>query len=99
MAAAKGHRPPNAGKGRKLGSQNKLTRSVKEAFEAVFKDMQADPKKPYALGAWGQNNPDEFYKLAAKLIPQDVKATVKATVTSPDLAVIASALGIPEKPD
>lgn len=97
MPAAKGTRPPNAGKGRKAGSQNKLTKSVKDAFQAVFTDLQTDPKKPYALGNWARAQPDEFYKLAAKLIPTDIKASVDATVKAPGLEVAAAALGLPVK--
>lgn len=94
MAAAKGTKPPNAGKGRKAGVPNKLTKSVKDAFQHVFNDLQKDPEQPYALGQWAQAQPDEFYKLAAKLIPQDIKANVTATVKAPGLEVVAAALGI-----
>jgi hypothetical protein len=74
MAAPKGHRIPNAPKGR--SGPNKFTGTVKSAFEAVFKDLQVDPKQPHALGQWAKEQPTEFYKLAAKLIPQDIKASV-----------------------
>lgn len=74
-------KPPNAGKGRKKGSQNKLTRTVKEAFEHVFRDMQADPKNPANLRNWADREPDKFYPLAAKLIPTEVKGEMNHTVT------------------
>ena len=82
--------------GRQPGSPNRVTRTVKEAFEAVFRDMQADATKPYALANWAQMQPDEFYKLAAKLIPTDIKASVTATVKAPGLEVVAAALGVPQ---
>lgn len=81
MGTAKGVRPPNAGKGRKKGVQNKLTRSVKQAFEHVFQDLQKKPDEPYALGEWGKREPDKFYALAAKLIPAEIKGNLGVTVT------------------
>jgi len=95
MAAPKGHRIPNAPKGRT--GPNKFTGTVKSAFEAVFKDMQADPTKPYALGQWAQKSPEEFYKLAAKLIPQDIKANVTGhMVLTPNINCIIDSMA-PDK--
>lgn len=71
-------RPPNAGKGRKKGSQNKLTRTVKEAFEAAFNALQDQPGAK--LDDWAKGNPTDFYKIASKLIPTDVKATVEGSI-------------------
>jgi hypothetical protein len=95
MPAPKGTKPPNAGKGRPKGSANKLTKSVKDAFEAVFQDLQTDPKQPHALKAWAEQQPTEFYKLAAKLIPTDIKAQVDHTLKAPELEIVAAALGLP----
>ena len=80
--------------GRQKGSQNRVTRTVKETFEQTFKDLQADPNKPHALAKWAQDEPTEFYKLAARLIPTDIKASVTATVKMPGLEVVAAALGV-----
>lgn len=55
----------NAGKPK--GAQNKTTRLVKEVFAAVFDELQSDKKAN--LKAWAKENPTEFYRLAAKLIP------------------------------
>lgn len=65
-------------KGNKAASgrgANKITRTVKETVLAVFNDLQADPKAN--LFSWGKENPTDFYKIAAKLIPTEVNATVK----------------------
>lgn len=98
MPAPKGHRIPNAPKGRK--GPNKLTRSVKEAFEHVFKDLQKDPAKPYALAKWGQEQPTEFYKLAAKLIPAEIKGDLNHThKLTPEVDIVAAALGVSKKPE
>jgi len=59
-------------KGKPKGAQNKLTKSVKEAFEIAFSELQED--KEAKLSNWAKENPTEFYKLAAKLIPTSVNA-------------------------
>ena len=56
--------------GRVAGTPNKFTRTVREAFEHAFGNLQEDPA--VKLEAWAKQNPTEFYKLAAKLIPTDV---------------------------
>jgi len=62
----------NAGKPK--GAKNKITKTVKEVVFDVFEQLQVDPKAN--LFNWGKDNPTEFYKIAAKLIPTDVKAQV-----------------------
>ena len=59
-------------KGKPKGATNKLTKSVKEAFEIAFSELQED--KEAKLTNWAKENPTEFYKLAAKLIPTSVNA-------------------------
>ena len=61
-----------SGGGSRKGSPNKLTKSVKEAFEIAFSELQED--KEAKLSNWAKENPTEFYKLAAKLIPTSVNA-------------------------
>jgi len=58
--------------GKPKGAQNKLTKSVKEAFEIAFNELQGD--KNANLAKWAKENTTEFYKLAAKLIPTSVNA-------------------------
>lgn len=65
MAAAKGTRPPNAGKGRKKGTPNKLTKSAREAFARAFEEAGGAD----GLAEWALENRTEFYKLYARLIP------------------------------
>ncbi len=57
--------------GRPKGSVNKLTISVKDAFNAAFNAMQDKPD--VNLTEWGEKNPTEFYKLCSKLIPASVE--------------------------
>jgi len=61
-----------SGGGSRKGRPNKLTKSVKEAFEIAFNELQGDSEAN--LTNWAKENPTEFYKLAAKLIPTSVNA-------------------------
>lgn len=71
MAAPKGFRPPNAGKGRPKGIPNKKTALVKEAIEDAFAHLQASRDKN--LRAWAKANTDQFYMhLLPKLLPLQV---------------------------
>lgn len=65
--------PPNAGKGRKKGVPNKSTAAVKEALALAFEGIGGVP----TLIAWAKvpANQGEFYKLWAKLLPTEVKAS------------------------
>lgn len=69
--------------GRKAGTQNKLTKTVKEAFETAFEAMQGDPAAN--LGVWGKANLTEFYKLSARLIPAEINAKVSTQETALEL--------------
>jgi hypothetical protein len=82
MPFEKGH---NKATGRPSGSQNKLTKTVKERVLEVFNELQDDPKAN--LLSWAKKKPTEFYKIAAKLIPADINAKVDGkiiTVIAPD---------------
>lgn len=68
------------GPGRPRGSQNKLTRAVKDAFQAAFEDLQGDENNN--LLSWAQANPTDFYKLASKLIPSEINASVTGNLTA-----------------
>lgn len=61
--------------GRKKGTPNVATRTVREAFVEAFALVNQGPS---ALAAWGRANPDKFYPLASKLIPVDVTSDGKA---------------------
>jgi len=69
-------RPENAG--RKEGSINKLTKTVKERVLEVFNELQDDPKAN--MLNWAKEEPTEFYKIAAKLIPADINAKVEGKI-------------------
>lgn len=67
----------NAGKPK--GALNKTTKTVKETVLSVFNAIQSDHK--VNLTAFAKKHPKEFYAIAAKLIPTEVKGTVEATLT------------------
>ena len=81
------------GPGRPKGLQNKFTRKVKEAFESVFSDLQADENDPAHLKTWAKANPGQFYTLASKLIPAELNANVTG-----NLAGLIGGLGRGESP-
>ena len=61
----------NAGKGRKKGVPNRLTKSAKEAFACAFTGLGGARR----LQAWAEENQTEFYRLYARLIPVEQQVT------------------------
>lgn len=81
----------NAGKGRPLGSPNKATASVKAVLEEAFEKMGGVS----SLVTWAKNEPTEFYKLYAKLLPVQVQADMKHNGT---ISIIVDT-GVSRAPD
>ena len=54
--------------GRKAGTPNKFTVSMKASVLAVFNTIGADD----AFAGWARENQTEFYKIAARLIPTEL---------------------------
>jgi hypothetical protein len=67
-------KPGNPGKPK--GALNPLSKSVKETVLEVFNALQIEGGSS-SLKEWATQDPGEFYKIAAKLIPTDIKADVK----------------------
>ncbi len=67
--------PPAAGKGRKPGSVNKTTTAVKDALMLAFDSIGGVP----ALSLWAKDNPEKFYPIWAKLLPQEIKGELELT--------------------
>lgn len=65
-------------KGRPKGTQNKLTKTVRETVLSVFNDLQEDPKAN--LEEWAKKETTEFYRIAAKLIPTEFTGTVRTII-------------------
>ena len=74
MAWPKGR--PRPGAGRIKGSQNKLTRSIKEALLLAFNGMGGAAE----LERWGKKNQTEFYKICARLIPTEISGVDGAAI-------------------
>ncbi len=62
--------------GRPAGVPNKFTQSIRTAFELAFADMQTHfPKQgeeDFRLTMWAKKNPTDFYKLMARMVPQEI---------------------------
>lgn len=58
--------------GRKLGSPNRVSASIKDAFKRAFDDLGGVS----GLVKWAKTDPREFYKLVARLIPTEVNAAI-----------------------
>ena len=77
---------PTPGSVRLKGVPKKLTKSVKVVISSVFNELQdvdsnGKPKYPGAhILRWAQNEPGEFYRLAARRIPTEVQGTAPITV-------------------
>lgn len=61
--------------GRQKGAINKLTKTVRDTVLSAFNELQDDPKAN--ITTWAKDNPTEFYKIASKLIPTEVNASVE----------------------
>lgn len=60
--------------GKKPGTKNKFTSTVKETVLAVFNDLQGDRRAN--LKTFARKYPRDFYQIAAKLIPTEISAKV-----------------------
>lgn len=60
------------GAGRKKGSQNRFTSAIKDAVLETFEKLGGVKH----MVKWAEKNQTDFYKIAAKLIPQQINADV-----------------------
>lgn len=73
--ADKSHLFQKGNPGKPKGATSEFKSTVKEAVLDAFHKLQEGEETN--LAAWGKDNLTEFYKIAAKLIPTEVKATVE----------------------
>lgn len=64
--------------GRQKGTPNKFTMSVKEGLEHAWQGIGGAAH----LTAWARENPTEFYKLLAKLLPKSLDVTIKDEIST-----------------
>ncbi len=75
-------------RGRPKGTPNPLTRAFREAVMTVYHGLGGDA----AFLEWAQANPSDFYRICARLIPQEVAVNANVTplvidmVTEGDIA-------------
>jgi len=63
--------------GRQRGTPNKITRSFREAVHRAFENVGGVE----ALTEWAKENPGEFFKICARLIPVEISAPGGGVVT------------------
>ena len=63
--------------GRQAGTPNKITAAFKDALRFVYEDIGGNA----AFSEWAKENPTEFYKICARLIPTEVAASDNEGVT------------------
>jgi len=64
--------------GRVAGTPNKTTAAIKDAIMCVYNDLQSETGATHGhFFGWAHENPTEFYKLAARLIPVQTEHTGK----------------------
>lgn len=87
--AGKGSAPGERRGGRKAGTPNKTTASVRAALEKAYEAIGDDK----AFAAWALANKTEFYKLWIKMLPTSLQATITDNLTKEqrDAAVAAAA--------
>jgi len=68
--------PRTPGSGRQRGTQNRLTSAFKDAVKVVYEDIGGHA----AFATWARENRTEFYKIASRLIPVEVKSSQDNTV-------------------
>lgn len=77
-----------AGPGRPKGLPNKTTLAMKAAISEVYAKLQDKSGGDHAhFQGWAEENPTEFYKIAAKLIPQDINANVTGQIGMPEITL------------
>lgn len=55
--------------GRSAGTPNKITRAFRESVQIAFSAIGGDK----AFASWARENPTEYYRIAARLIPQELR--------------------------
>lgn len=88
MAAKKGTRPPNAGKGRPRGVPNKLTGELRDMIRLALDEAGGVSY----LVRQAETNPAAFLSLLAKVLPKEITATV--TPAPPRAEIDAMLIGV-----
>ena len=76
MSTHGGKRP---GAGKKAGSVNKMSMTVKDNVIAVFDAIGGNA----TMAAWAEGNQTEFFKLYSRLVPTDLNVAGDVTINWP----------------
>lgn len=91
MAAAKGTRPPNAGKGRPVGVPNKNTTAAKDAIALAAAGLGGTAR----LIAWAQEDPQNerafWSSIYPKLLPLQLSGSLTIRTMAQELAELNAA--------
>ncbi len=68
--------------GRRKGTQNKLTTAFKDGLLHAYHELGGAE----GLAQWARQHPGDFYRIMARLIPQEIVADVSAS--TPPILVI-----------
>lgn len=79
MPAAKGVRPPNAGKGRKAGIPNKTTIAAKEAIALAAEGLGGTAR----MITWAQEDPLNERAFWASIYPKLIPVTLQGDPNNP----------------
>lgn len=63
--------------GRPKGAKGKLTKTVRETVLSAFNSLQDDPQ--HNITAFAKKYPRDFYNIAAKLIPTEIRGTINTS--------------------
>jgi len=63
--------------GRQTGTANKLTSAFREAVQVVYEGLGGHT----AFLQWARENPTEYYKIAARLIPTEIRHEEERNLT------------------
>ena len=83
--------------GRPKGATNLVTRTVKELVAGAVDAAQRDPAHPANLRNFAVTHPKEFWQVASKLIPEEIKATLAGQVRY-EVGVVVEAMGATPAP-
>lgn len=90
MAAKKGTRPPNAGKGRPRGVPNKLTGEVRDMIRLALDEAGGVSY----LVRQAEANPAAFMSLVAKILPKEITATVEPARSRAEVEAMLVSIGL-----
>ena len=63
--------------GRQRGTPNKITRAFRESVQIAYDAIGGDE----AFASWARENPTEFFKICARLIPTELTGSENGGVT------------------